>query len=110
LTSSATQTTTVTQTDPDDPTAVSATIYLAASQNDGLVEGGFMGNADEFPGFTTEIASLDSNGDDVVVDAVVVIDALVEVEQIEESTVIIEVETTVDVVEQSTATATRLVD
>tara|TARA_B100000768_G_C10924701_1_gene227100 strand:- start:18 stop:350 length:333 start_codon:yes stop_codon:yes gene_type:complete len=109
MTSSATQTTTVTQTDPDDPTSVSATIYLGASQNDGLVEGGYMGNIDEFPGFTTEIMPVDSNGDDLVVDALVVIDALTEIDVITEDTVTIEIETTVDVVEQSTATATRLV-
>ena len=62
MTSSATETTTVTETDPTDPTAVSATVYLGSSQvdvNDG--QGGLMGNGDIdgnggfYPGFEIDV-------------------------------------------------------
>jgi hypothetical protein len=116
LTSSATETTTVTQTDPDDPTSVSATVYLGSSQvdvNDG--QGGLMGNPDFYEGFSIMVPSVldagaESNLEQSSDEYLALTDVLIEVDVIVEEATVIEIETTVDVVEQSTATATRLAD
>ena len=116
LTSSATETTTVTQTDPDDPTSVSATVYLGSSQvdvNDG--QGGLMGNPDFYEGYSIMVplvldADAESNVEQTSNEYAALTDVLIEVDVIVEEATVIEIETTVDVVEQSTATATRLAD
>ena len=116
LTSSATETTTVTQTDPDDPTSVSATVYLGSSQvdvNDG--QGGLLGNPDFYEGYFVMVPSVidadaESNLEQSSDEYLALTDVLIEVDVIVEEATVIEIETTVDVVEQSTATATRLAD
>ena len=116
LTSSATETTTVTQTDPDDPTSVSATVYLGSSQvdsNNG--QGGLMGNPAYYPGYSVDVplvlaADAESNVEQSSDEYLALTDVLIEVDVIVEEATVIEIETTVDVVEQSTATATRLAD
>ena len=116
LTSSATETTTVTQTDPDDPTSVSATVYLGSSQvdvNDG--QGGLMGNPDFYEGYSIMVPSVldadaESNVEQTSNEYAALTDVLIEVDVIVEEATTIEIETTVDVIEESTATATRLAD
>ena len=119
MTSSATETTTVTETDPTDPTAVSATVYLGSSQvdvNDG--QGGLMGNGDIdgnggfYPGFEIDVPLVlgpdePSNVEQSFEEYEALTDVLIEVDTIVEETQMIDVDTTVDVIEQTTATATR---
>ena len=119
MTSSATETTTVTETDPTDPTAVSATVYLGSSQvdvNDG--QGGLMGNGDIdgnggfYPGYSVDVPLVlgpdePSNVEQSFEEYESLRDVLIEVDTIVEETQMIDVDTTVDVIEQTTATATR---
>ena len=126
LTSSATETTTVTETDPTDPAAVSATIYLGAGQDGGeRIEGnqygesgqggGLMGNPDYYPGYSVDVplvldADAESNIEQSSDQYEALTDILIEVDAIVEEATTIDVDTTVEVIEQSTATATREVE
>ncbi len=71
-----------------------------------------MGNPDYFEGYFVEVDSVlaadaESNIEQSFAEYESLTDVLIEVDVMTEETVVIDVETTVDVVEQSTATATR---